>query len=267
LAAPLPDDEAVRRHVVVAALADQARRRRDTPVQPAVPSGFRNNPSDLQRTSYRLGDTTVSVGYRFDRFGRSPVVEIDGAALDIDKVEATPDQVTLTTAGVTRRYRVETTGRDGGGGAGTEGVGKVLYVDGPDGSSTLTEAVRFPVGGDQVAQGSALAPMPGGVVRVAVSVGETVRSGQLLVVLEAMKMEHAVHATTDGTVTVVDVSEGDQVETGRILVVVEPDDRPGGPPVDPPDGAPGPPDEPPGGPSDGRPANTPGGAPGGRQVP
>ena len=73
------------------------------------------------------------------------------------------------------------------------------------------------------AEGSALAPMPGGVVRVAVAVGDTVEAGQLLVVLEAMKMEHAVHAAAAGTVTEVDVAEGDQVETGRVLVVVEPD--------------------------------------------
>jgi propionyl-CoA carboxylase alpha chain len=51
-------------------------------------------------------------------------------------------------------------------------------------------------------------------------------SGQLLVVLEAMKMEHAVHATTAGTVASVEVAEGDQVETGRLLVVVDPDPDP-----------------------------------------
>jgi len=102
-------------------------------------------------------------------------------------------------------------------------VGPVLYVDGPEGSSTLVEHARFPVAADQVTEGSALAPMPGGVVRVAVAEGQTVASGQLLVVLEAMKMEHAVHATTAGTVTEVTVVEGDQVETGRVLVVVEAD--------------------------------------------
>jgi propionyl-CoA carboxylase alpha chain len=63
--------------------------------------------------------------------------------------------------------------------------------------------------------------MPGSVVRVAVATGDVVEAGQVLVVLEAMKMEHAVHATAAGTVTEVDVAEGDQVETGRILVVVE----------------------------------------------
>ena len=63
--------------------------------------------------------------------------------------------------------------------------------------------------------------MPGGVVRVAVSEGDRVEAGQLLVVLEAMKMEHTVQAATSGIVTEVDVAEGDQVETGRILVVVD----------------------------------------------
>ncbi len=59
---------------------------------------------------------------------------------------------------------------------------------------------------------------------MAVSEGEVVAAGQLVVVLEAMKMEHAVQATSAGTVTEVTVAEGDQVETGRVLVVVEADD-------------------------------------------
>jgi biotin carboxyl carrier protein len=123
-----------------------------------------------------------------------------------------PDEVHLVTDGMARRYLVDL-------------VGPVAYVDGPDGSSTLTEQDRYPVSGDQAAEGSALAPMPGGVVRVAVAPGDAVEAGQVLVVLEAMKMEHAVHAAAAGTVTEVDVAEGDQVETGRILVVVEPADR------------------------------------------
>jgi len=123
----------------------------------------------------------------------------------------------LATDGVTRHYRVEH----------VEGW---AFVDGPDGSSALLEEDRFPSAVHQVREGSALAPMPGGVVRVAVSVGDAVSPGQLLVVLEAMKMEHAVHATTAGTVTEVTVAEGDQVETGRVLVVVE---DPDGAPSDP----------------------------------
>ena len=58
-------------------------------------------------------------------------------------------------------------------------------------------------------------PMPGRVVRVEARVGDSVRAGQVVVVLEAMKMEHTLRAPHDGTVGEVDCSPGDQVEAGR----------------------------------------------------
>jgi propionyl-CoA carboxylase alpha chain len=210
LATPLADRDALTRHAVAAAVAGQSHRRHQATVQATIPSGFRNNPSGPQRTVFDRGDGTVEVAYRFDRSGRTLLnVEVDGTPVEIEAAVATPEAVTLTTGGVTRRYLVDR-------------VGATAYVDGPDGASTLHEHERFPLGEDQVAEGSARAPMPGGVVRVAVSVGDVVEAGQLLVVLEAMKMEHTVHAGAAGTVTEVDVAEGDQVETGRILAVVEP---------------------------------------------
>ena len=76
-----------------------------------------------------------------------------------------------------------------------------------------------------MAAGSLQAPLPGSVVRVGVEPGQVVTAGQVLVVLEAMKMEHSVAATVDGTVVEVRVGVGDQVEGGQVLVVVEEDDR------------------------------------------
>jgi biotin carboxyl carrier protein len=137
-------------------------------------------------------------------------VEIDGSSIDIEEATLLPGSVTFCTGGVGRHYLVDR-------------YGSTSFVDGPEGSSVLVEQARFPDAADQLSEGSALAPMPGGVVRVEVAEGDLVEPGQLLVVLEAMKMEHAVHATTAGTVTAVKVTEGDQVETGRILVVVQGD--------------------------------------------
>ena len=214
LAAPLTGHDAVLRHALAAALAGQARRRTNVRVQPTIPSGWRNNPSSLQQTTYDAGGTTVTVGYRFDPGDPDGLtlqqVEIDGAPVDVEAAEVAPDAVTVSIDGVSRHYLVDQ-------------HGSTAFVDGPDGSSVLEEHVRFPLATDQLAEGSALAPMPGGVVRVEVAEGDAVQPGQLLVVLEAMKMEHAVHATSAGTVTSVRVAEGDQVETGRILVVVEAD--------------------------------------------
>lgn len=64
------------------------------------------------------------------------------------------------------------------------------------------------------------APMPGTIVDVKVSAGQAVKSGDVLVVLEAMKMENEVMAPHDGTVAQVVTQKGAKVETGTPLVVL-----------------------------------------------
>ena len=72
--------------------------------------------------------------------------------------------------------------------------------------------------------GDIIAPMPGKVITVDVADGDTVTAGQRLMVLEAMKMEHALTAPFDGTVTGLSVSAGSQVQVEALLCVVEPSD-------------------------------------------
>lgn len=67
-----------------------------------------------------------------------------------------------------------------------------------------------------------VAPMPGKIVRVLVSPGETVLSHQALIVIEAMKMENELRATCDGVVAEVHAREGQSVNAGTLLVVVTP---------------------------------------------
>ena len=64
------------------------------------------------------------------------------------------------------------------------------------------------------------APMPGNILRVNVKAGDAVKSGTVLCVLEAMKMENEIMAPKDGTVTQVLVSRGSTVDTGAPLVVI-----------------------------------------------
>jgi propionyl-CoA carboxylase alpha chain len=214
LAAPLADEAAVGRHAIAAALAGQAARRAGARALATLPSGWRNNLVDRQEVTFDAGPRTLHVAYRMGRRGRSVAeVVLDGEVLGVSTGAVSPEGATLTVDGVTRRYAVQR-------------VGPISYVDGPDGSSRLVVEDRHPVAAEQVTEGAALAPMPGNVVRVAVATGDRVEADQLLVVLEAMKMEHAVHASAAGTVAEVDVAEGDQVETGRVLVVVEPDPDP-----------------------------------------
>ena len=61
------------------------------------------------------------------------------------------------------------------------------------------------------------APMPGTILDVKVSAGQAVKSGDVLMILEAMKMENEIMAPHDGTVTAVSVSKGASVESGTLL--------------------------------------------------
>ena len=64
------------------------------------------------------------------------------------------------------------------------------------------------------------APMPGNILRVDVKEGDKVKAGQILIILEAMKMENEIVAPKDATVVQVATSKGAVVETGSPLVVI-----------------------------------------------
>lgn len=65
------------------------------------------------------------------------------------------------------------------------------------------------------------APMPGSILSINVKEGDTVKSGQVLLILEAMKMENEILAPRDGKVASISISEGTSVNTGDNLVVIE----------------------------------------------
>ena len=70
-------------------------------------------------------------------------------------------------------------------------------------------------GGEQVK-----APMPGNVLDVKVAVGQQVKKGDVLLILEAKKMENEINAPKDGTVAQVTVTKGATVDSGAVLVVL-----------------------------------------------
>ena len=75
--------------------------------------------------------------------------------------------------------------------------------------------VAAPAGGETIS-----APMPGNILAVNVMVGDAVKKGDVLMVLEAMKMENEIMAPCDGTVASVGVNAGATVETGAVLCVL-----------------------------------------------
>ena len=64
-------------------------------------------------------------------------------------------------------------------------------------------------------------PMPGNILSVNVAAGDTVKKGQVLMILEAMKMENEIMAPCDGKVTAVAVAKGAAVESGALLCTIQ----------------------------------------------
>ena len=83
----------------------------------------------------------------------------------------------------------------------------------PSASAPATPKPSGKVGSIQV-----ISPMPGNIWEIRCAEGQTVASGDVLIILEAMKMENEIVASGDGKVAGIHVAKGDKVETGALLV-------------------------------------------------
>jgi len=149
--------------------------------------------------------------------GDRVVVDGEPVSARLEAIDGTP-QVVLHLDG--RRYPLAVAGR------GDEGWtlvdrGSVHTIEAVD---ERTRHIRTLAGAGRAggSGGVVKAPMPGLVVRVLVEVGQAVRAGQGLVVLEAMKMENELKAPADGMVTAVGASQGQAVDKGAVLVELGP---------------------------------------------
>ncbi|MCU1691270.1 MAG: pycA [Frankiales bacterium] len=198
--------DAVAVHALAVALADQAERRASAPVLAAAPSGWRNVRNSPATTTLLLGDTEVEVAYTVK--GTAVTATVGGVALeDVVLRSATPDGVDLQVGGVRRVVLVARRGGE-------------RYADSVLGATVFAEKERFPLPGAQAVAGSLVAPMNGTVIRVEAEVGQQVKAGTVVVVLEAMKMEHTIKAPHDGTITTLSAVVGAPVDLGHVLAVV-----------------------------------------------
>ena len=159
-----------------------------------------------------LGERTFVV----DLGGGGVTVDGDSVEVDFGRVEGSPTRSLLLDGAshslAARRVGKETWDLHVG--------GRRIRADVVD---ERTRAIRevTGMGGAALGPQPIVAPMPGMVVRVEVSAGDTVRAGQGLVIVEAMKMENELKAEADAMVTRVHVGEGETVEKDQVLVDLE----------------------------------------------
>jgi acetyl-CoA carboxylase biotin carboxylase subunit len=191
---------------IAATLAAHEARRATRALLPALEPGFRNNPYSRQTVAYRIDQHELRVEYENRGQGRF-ALRAGAVDWEVTLVGIDGPELVWESRGRVRRARVV---RDA----------ERHYVHTPHGSLTLFEEPRFPEREQALAPGACVAPMPGKVVKIVVSTGEVVSAGQVLLILEAMKMEHSVRAPSAGVIGELRVAAGDQVEEGAVLAVV-----------------------------------------------
>ncbi len=208
----VPSDCELEDASIAVALVSQQLNRNSATSLAFMPSGFRNSSMPSQQMLLLNDDREVQVNYRPRRDGSFEVSIGDSEetktarliSLDGDRFEIQLDDVRA--AGHAVKF------------------GNRWYVDIPAGSLNFVEKSRFPEPDRADVEGGLTAPMPGKILAINISEGDSVETGQLLVLMEAMKMEHQIVAAFDGSVSEVRVAVGDQVDNGELLVVIASED-------------------------------------------
>jgi propionyl-CoA carboxylase alpha chain len=203
----------------VVALYIRKRQQSEAAILPNLPPNYRNNPFRDPSIKLQVADRALEIAVRPRERGcpgRSLpqktsndafVVSHNDWQADAQVVSFEPGSICVTLDRVERVFRVAE-------------AGDQFFVQSHLLSRVVVRPTRYPRAQSASAHESAYAPMPGQVLKVLVSTGHHVSVGDPLVILEAMKMEQTLRASTTGVVEEVLVKQGDVVAPGDTLVKI-----------------------------------------------
>ncbi len=182
-------------------------------VLPSLPPRFRNNPTPVPAMKFATGKQDYAID------SANPVLEVlsfgqehvDALVVNAQIVNTQiVDSVAVNSSaqGVRYRFHIRQHGAD-------------YYVRSTLGQRQVTRLPRFPKKTASGQHQSANSPMPGQILRILVTEGQTVKPGDALIVLEAMKMEQTIKATIQGVVRAVLVKTAEVVAPGQMLVEIQ----------------------------------------------
>lgn len=215
--ARVPSHKEIVTAVGVAALVGQSMRVSAMPVLASIPGRWHTGALPASSTTFAVGGQIITVYYERQR-DDSFALTITGGLVDDPLSEPVSSTARLHTYG-SGSVHLEIDGK--------RTVAHVAcqdskwWVQTEQGDLVLEELPRFPEPEVPDIVGGLRAPLSGITVQVAVDLGTVVQPGELLMVIEAMKMEHRVLAPYLGTVTELLAVTGDHVAGGDLLVVLE----------------------------------------------
>ena len=197
-------DGSINHVVAIAALWIQELNRKRSNVASFMPSGWTNGRLPSQSITFEYEGNDIKVEYQLQRDGSFKFPHDKSAVvygIDEEGIDCVFDTV--------RHYARVTMNASN------------ILVHMPYGDVILFIKPKFVIPGQEITVGGLIAPMPGKVIDIKVNKGKKVKAGDTLVILEAMKMEHSIKASEDGTVSELLIKVNDQVENGALLMVVK----------------------------------------------
>jgi len=191
---PVPQQPDNLAHIAAAIL--YLEKTRETPFP-----NYRNNPYRDPSIKLKIANEEISVHVRENE------ISVGQAFLPVLASSTTPNQIALTIDNITRTYDIAISGDQ-------------IFVQSQTASSTILRLPRHPRRASASQRETANSPMPGQVLRILVKEGQSVKTGDSLVVLEAMKMEQTIRTTINGVVQSVLVETGQVVAPGQMLVQI-----------------------------------------------
>jgi propionyl-CoA carboxylase alpha chain len=173
------------------------------PVTDFMPANWTNGRMPLQRVKLRFMQDEIEVKYKLNK---DSLYEVMGSICEIYDCDSAGIDVEIDS----HRFYAHVTE-----------AGSEIFINMPFGDVNASVLPRFMEPGNDVPEGGLIAPMPGKVIDVKVKKGSQVKAGDTLVIIEAMKMEHAIKATETGKIAKVMIKLNDQVDNGATLLVLE----------------------------------------------
>ena len=189
--------------LTAAAMWKQMRNRISSDIAPYIPSGWTNGRLPNPNITFLLDGEEIFVEYKLINKNKFLVFNSEVEVVNIDD-----KYIDLVFDSVRVKSRISEDA-------------EFILVHIPSGDVSFEVKPRFSMPGLEVQAGGLVAPMPGKVVDLKVKKGSKVKSGETLVILEAMKMEHSIKASEDGVIADIFIKENDQVENGAVLMVVD----------------------------------------------
>ena len=201
------DQEALQSAAIAIAIESQAKRRAHAKINKRIRGGWRNSTMPNEELTLEAYGAEITLNYKSNR-DNSFNFSFKETSHVVKVINSGHGSVEIDKDGQRSQYTLDKIG--------DEWLVHSTFCD-----FEFRELPRYPISSSDDFGGGLVAPMPGAILSIDIKPGDSVKKGDVLVILEAMKMEHRITAPRDGIVGSVQAEVGEQVENEQLLVTLE----------------------------------------------